>query len=266
MGASGYLLLPVAQWLITLDELLRDLAELENYYPLVAAYERLDRWKRKAFREMLQMCPEEATVLERKSRSFAISDSEEIFQNEIELLTAFLTGFRDEVRSLESKPLPSDRRAQDVAQICLAGHVANSRFRDYPEHNKEFCQLCGSKTVSTCQKCQHAIPGSFPDVVSMGNDPPPKFCVHCGSPYPWTSTALEAALEAADEAENLSPEQREQLKLGIQDLVQESPKTPLAIMRVKKLLAAAGTGVAEATKKTLIDVISEVVKRQLFGP
>src|SRR5260370_18244396 len=203
MNTTNHLLLPAAQCIATVDDLLRELTELVHCSSLTSAYERLHRWKRRALRELHQMCPEEAAVFESKSRAFAISDSDEIFQTEVESLSAFLGGFREEIRSLESKPMPSDRRARDVAQICLAGHVANSRFRDLPELNKAFCELCGSKTVSECQVCHPSLPGGFPGVISLGNDPPPKFCVHCGSSYPWTSTALQAALDYADEADNL---------------------------------------------------------------
>lgn len=266
MNTTGHLLLPAAECIDAVDDLLLELKELGHSSSLTTAYERLHRWKRRALRELRQMCPEEAAIFESKSRAFAITDSDEIFQTEVESLSAFLDGFRDEIRSFESEPMPSDRRARDVAQICLAGHVANSRFRDLPELNKAFCELCGSKTISECDQCHRAIPGGFPAIVSTGDMLTPKFCVHCGSPYPWTSTAIEAALESADEADNLSDEQREQLKAGILDLVHESPKTSLAIVRVKKLLHAAGTGIADVTKKALTDVISEVVKRQLFGP
>jgi hypothetical protein len=264
MITTEYLLLPAAQCVAAVNELLRELSELEHSPSLTAAYERLDRWKRKTLRELSQMCPDEAAVFESKMRAFAITDTEHIFRTEVESLSQFLTGFRDEIKS---KPAPpSDPRARDVAQICLSGHVANSRFRDQPEFNKAFCELCGSMTVFGCQKCHHAIPGSFPGTVTLNDYPAPRFCVHCGSPYPWTATALQAALEYADEADNLTAAQREELKSGIRDLVQESPKTPLAIIRVKKLLVTAGTGIADATKKVLTDVISEVVKRQLFGP
>ena len=264
MDTTGYLLLSAAQCVAVVNELLRELAELEHNPSLTTAYERLDRWKRKTLRELRHMCPEEAAVFESKMRAFAITDSDEIFQTEVESLHQFLVGFRDEVTSNQTPP--SDPRARDVAQICLSGHVANARFRDQPEFNKAFCEQCGSMTIFGCQKCHHAIPGSFPGIVTLNDYPAPKFCVSCGDPYPWTSTALEAALEYADEAENLSSEQREELKSGIRDLVQESPKTPLAIIRVKRLLVTAGSGIADATKKVLTDIISEVVKRQLFGP
>ena len=263
MNTTGHLLISATQCIAVVDELMGELAEIARCYSLTTAYERLDRWKRRTRNELRRISPEEAQVFELKSRAFAITDSEEIFQNEVELLSEFLRGFRAEIESSEGEPMLSDNESRDVAQICLSGHVANTRFQDHPEFNKAFCEQCGSKTIAECQQCHQGIPGDFPGSLALSDNPPPKFCIHCGSPYPWTSLALQVALDTADEAEKLSAEQREQLKSSIRDLVQDSPKTGLAVVRFKKLMTAAGSGIADIIKKALAEVLSEAIKRQI---
>ncbi|MDO8431028.1 MAG: DUF2321 domain-containing protein [Candidatus Binatus sp.] len=245
--------------------MLQALLELAQSDSLTAAYERLDRWKRRALTELRRVSTEEAQAFEFKKRAFAITDSESIFQTEIEMLSEFLRGFRAEIDSVEDNSMQSARGTRDIAQICIAGHVANTRFRDMPEFNKAFCERCGSNTITECLKCGRAIPGGFPEVLRLSEDPPPKFCVHCGSPYPWTSLALELAFQLSDDSDKLSIEQRDELKSGIRELVQESARTPLAVISVKKLLNVAGTDVTHAANKVLAEVISEAIKRQIWG-
>jgi hypothetical protein len=240
-----------------LDELAASSSSIDE------AYERLKRWKKRAIADLQPISPTEARDLERKRNAYAITDSFEPFEKEITILRAFLEGVREEIISNGVTNMPS--RERDIAQICVAGHRTNSRVRDIPDLNKAFCDLCGSKTITACPKCSGQIPGGFPGITSAGSDPAPKFCVHCGCPYPWTQLALQTALELSDEAADLSSEQREQLKSSIRDLVQESPKTQLAVIRFKKLIGSAGGAIGDAVKKTLAEVLSEVIKRQIWG-
>ena len=93
------------------------------------------------------------------------------------------------------------------------------------------------------------------------------FCLACGTPYPWTVEKLEAAKAYADEAEDLSAEEKETLKKSFDDLIVDSPKTQLAAIRFKKLLPKVGQQVGGALRDLLIDIVSEAAKKALWpGP
>ena len=93
---------------------------------------------------------------------------------------------------------------RDTMQVCLNGHVINDGFRKHPEYNKDFCDSCGEKTITSCPnpKCGEAIPGDLQDtgVVAIGFQPSaPDFCEHCGEAFPWTHRA--EAIRLKEEAE-----------------------------------------------------------------
>ena len=47
---------------------------------------------------------------------------------------------------------------------------------------------------------------------------PPNYCGECGSPFPWTATALTAAREYTDDLDQLTPEEKDALKSTFADL------------------------------------------------
>ena len=64
----------------------------------------------------------------------------------------------------------------------------------------------------------------------------PAYCDHCGNAFPWTEGRLRAARQLAQEFENISDEDRETLDESIDDLVKDTPMTPVAAETAKKLL------------------------------
>jgi len=94
--------------------------------------------------------------------------------------------------------------------------------------------------------------------------PLPIFCPDCGKPYPWTEKNLKAAQDLADEVDNLSPEERSLLKKSLDDIVRDTPQTPVAVTRFKKLVAKAGPVAADGFRKILVDVLSEAVKKAIW--
>jgi hypothetical protein len=85
-------------------------------------------------------------------------------------------------------------------------------------------------------------------VLSLSTFHPPSFCIECGVAYPWTEAALHAALELADEADDLSSDEKEQLKGTFNDLISETPRTAVATTRIKRLVAMAGSTTASALR------------------
>jgi len=83
-------------------------------------------------------------------------------------------------------------------------------------------------------------------------------------PYPWTKLKLQAAHELAQEIENISDEDRIILQQSIDELVKDTPLSPLAITRFKKIMLKVGQTTAEVFREILIDVLSEAAKKELF--
>lgn len=152
----------------------------------------------------------------------------------------------------------------DVAQVCLNGHPANSTFRRMPQFNKKFCDECGAETITNCPRCQEPIRGLYWGSMSLNPYVPPKFCHNCGAPYPWTEKRLAAARDLTDELSGLNADEKASLSKSLHDLIKESPSTPVAIARFKRLVAKAGNAAAEGFKSILIDIVSEAVKKQIW--
>jgi hypothetical protein len=160
--------------------------------------------------------------------------------------------------------------AYDIAQICLHGHVINMESSYYPEHNKRFCSHCGASTITTCQICNTPIRGlyhtnpNYP-VYRVINPPIPLFCHECGKPYPWALEILEAAKELADEAPNLSDDEKNQMKQDITDVISNSSRATVATNRLKRIVTKAGEPIKNALIELLSKYASDVTVKLLRG-
>jgi len=158
----------------------------------------------------------------------------------------------------------------DVAQICLNGHVVNDASHGNPAFNQTFCKKCGAKTINTCTDCGSSIRGCCYIANSMGLEnrmrckEAPSFCVECEKAYPWTEKKITAAKELALELEGLSDEEKAMLSNSIDDLVVETPRTGLAVTRLKKIAKKAEEVSWEAFKGVLTDVVSESVRKLIW--
>lgn len=151
-----------------------------------------------------------------------------------------------------------------IAQICLNGHCITSAVDDCPELSQNFCDICGSKTITSCPSCGVDIRGNYYDEGFLGPSyKPPAYCYSCGAPFPWTEAAISAAKELILEEEALDPAQREQLSESIPDIMIETPKTNLAAIRLKKALKAVGRFTADGIRQFVIDFGCELAKKQL---
>lgn len=132
---------------------------------------------------------------------------------------------------------------------------------------EKFCRTCGAACITACPNCKMDIRGYFhvPDVISSVEINTPGFCHNCGKPYPWVGMNLNAARELADELDGLKPEEREALKDTLEDLIRDTPRTQVAVVRFKKLLPKAGRVAAEAMKKLMIDIVTEAAKKSIWG-
>jgi hypothetical protein len=157
----------------------------------------------------------------------------------------------------------SENPGYDAALICLNGHRINNRFHEYPVHNVGFCPDCGAATTHTCRSCGAEIRGHYRSgaVVIGRPDPIPAFCHACGTPYPWTAAALDAAREYALEIEGLNADERRQLAESLDDLVRDTPRTTLAASRFKRLTAKAGGAAGQVMTQLAVSVLTEAAKK-----
>jgi hypothetical protein len=153
----------------------------------------------------------------------------------------------------------------DTALICMNGHVINSMAQRQPVHNTAYCNRCGAAVVSKCLSCDTGIRGEFYSGGIIFGYHAPAYCHTCGNAFPWTSERLQAARQLALEAEGLSPEERAQLEGTLDDLIRETPRTPLAVQRFKRLVAKSGAAAATTLREVLVDVVSETVKKSIWG-
>lgn len=155
----------------------------------------------------------------------------------------------------------------DVAQICLNGHVITEMANGHPEYRKDFCTECGEETTTTCQHCNISIKGNhhIPGVISFSAYQKPKYCEKCGQPYPWTDRQLTAAKELIELTDSLNNIEKGELKSSIDQLVKSGPQTIVAQAKYKKYIGKAGAEVAKGVRDILVDIVSETVKKAIWG-
>lgn len=95
---------------------------------------------------------------------------------------------------------------------------------------------------------------------------PDAYCLHCGKALPWTQTHLDAMREIADCIESFNQSDRDTLQQIMPDLIakEATPKTQVAIVKMKMLAKKGGSAFWDSTQKLLVDVVSETVKKSLF--
>jgi hypothetical protein len=151
----------------------------------------------------------------------------------------------------------------DVALICTNGHLVNDRSRGMPSLNAACCSICGAQPISACTGCREPIPGYYYRESGRPLERIPQYCHACGRPLPWTERSMSAARALIRELAALDPYERDQLRRSIDDIIRETPKTPLAIVRINQVLTRVGGEQARALREILISVASEPVKQRL---
>lgn len=95
---------------------------------------------------------------------------------------------------------------------------------------------------------------------------PPQFCGECGTAFPWTQRALDAAKSLTDEETRLTPEEKIVVKTSIDELTSDTPLTPVAANRLNTLLKKFGPQAAELVKSIVLSVATGEAKKYLGLP
>lgn len=155
----------------------------------------------------------------------------------------------------------------DTAQLCLNGHLITDRA-SLIQHRQDFCDKCGAKTIMECQNCNSIIRGhySVPGVISLGvTYERPNNCYHCGQPYPWTKQIIDDANELINLADNVSEAEQEKAKESFNDLLKETPRSEVALVQFKGFMQKAGSEISSAFRDITVDVLSEAIKKSIWG-
>ena len=124
------------------------------------------------------------------------------------------------------------------AFICENGHEISTFSRSCSD---KYCKTCGAKVISSCPSCGATIKGrSDGDYGFLGSFGVPAYCPSCGKPYPWTSNAIQATIYMLEEEDRISYEDRQKMIEVLPDIISETPKTQLASIRYKRLVAIGG--------------------------
>lgn len=142
-----------------------------------------------------------------------------------------------------------------TAQVCLNGHLITDSADIYPESHNPYCTRCGAKTITSCPSCSAPIHGDYDcGVVVMGSEPTvDAYCYNCGKPYPWTEVAIQSARETIMEDDSFTDAAKKSMVESLPDIICETPKTNLAVVRLKKGLSSARKFTADAIRQFVID-------------
>jgi hypothetical protein len=150
----------------------------------------------------------------------------------------------------------------DIALICKNGHLINSSELEFPSSNTEYCKECGAKTIDECKYCNSKIQGAvnngFYHEFEM-----PNYCHKCGKPYPWTEERLKALNETIDIMDELSSQEKLELKKNIQDITTYTPRTTLAALKIKKVSPKIGKEIWNSAKEIIIQVGTETALKSM---
>jgi len=156
-----------------------------------------------------------------------------------------------------------------IAEVCPNGHVSTVSADTSPELREKFCSKCGEATLTSCPECKASVRGDYyvPGVITIGHTyEPPAFCHNCGKAFPWTERKIAGAVELLQVGTDLTAEEIHQFESDLQELTKESPKTQVASIRFKKVMAKVGSSVATGVREIVVDVLSEAAKKAIWGP
>lgn len=152
-----------------------------------------------------------------------------------------------------------------TAQICKNGHVITSNTNN-TAHLSNFCSECRAETISSCPKCNTPIRGKYdvPGVMGISTYTPPKYCHHCGHPFPWTESTLNSISELLDMQDQLTEDEKQHFMSYLPIIFDETPQAEVTALKLRLLFNKLPSEIGSLAKNVITDVISESIKKILF--
>jgi hypothetical protein len=131
----------------------------------------------------------------------------------------------------------------------------------------QYCEECGKQILTHCQECKSPILGWIynPHVNILIPFTPRAFCRFCGKAFPWTSAKKKGLKELIDFESGLTDEDKKSMGDGIDDIINETPRTKIASMKFIIGLAKAGKESAKIFRDILVDIASKTSKKIILG-
>ena len=147
------------------------------------------------------------------------------------------------------------------ADICRRGHVVTAvhELREGPPTN--FCEKCGADVIGACPDCRTPIRGSAKSMY-IREYHAPNHCFHCGKAFPWTAEGLGSLRELIAES-NAPGSVKVELLKDLDALLSETPRTQIAVLRMKNFLARTGDQVVPAVRQVVIEIATASAKKTL---
>ncbi|MDD2754670.1 MAG: DUF2321 domain-containing protein [Methanothrix sp.] len=94
----------------------------------------------------------------------------------------------------------------DALQVCLNGHLTTDYYHNHPHDRKDYCNICGEKTIYLCQRCNKELQGARLTYINgilcpgLSKTAIPDYCKYCGSAFPWAE--MEKKLGTISDLQN----------------------------------------------------------------
>lgn len=174
------------------------------------------------------------------------------------------------------------------ALVCKNGHLISGNKSRISDQSIQYCPQCGQSCIDACPTCGAPIHGdtygkrsvyalcrtgdiwddsgiSYRNVPTecedyeIGRCDVPAYCHACGSPYPWTETLLDEASKIVDLIDELTAEQKEELKQCFPDLIAETPRSSRSSLVAAKLIRLSSSLAQGALQNLFIDHLTPFV-------
>ncbi len=147
-------------------------------------------------------------------------------------------------------------------QVCLSGHCINGSYYHDPHQNPAFCPDCGEPTITACQECKAPIKGDFAGVPTFSKRPVPAFCDACGLAYPWQVSRAANAIELL-RLEGVEEAVVQEIEKNLPDVTRNTPRTQVAVLRIRKVLLQAGKPIYDVGVKVVGDIAAAAARSYL---
>lgn len=122
----------------------------------------------------------------------------------------------------------------------------------------KFCADCGANTMSKCHGC-----GAFIQYNNNKVHYVPNYCTECGEPFPWVSSALQELGRVTDEANELTPGEKDALKRAYPELTKNTAKTRGAVETLKAYFNRFSPPAMAIVRTVLVNVMTDEGKQSL---
>lgn len=152
-----------------------------------------------------------------------------------------------------------------TAQVCKNGHVITSNIHN-SAHLSNFCPECRAETITSCPNCNTPIRGEYdvPGVISFSTYTPPKYCHHCGYPFPWTEEKIYSISKLLDMQDQLTEEEKKHFMSYLPVIFSETPQSEVSALQLKLLFNKLPSEISSLAKRLISDAISEGIRNILF--